>query len=310
MKNLLSIIALLTIFACTANSKDSITRIPPSDGPAKYPQDFRVIGGVEVPQGDAKYSSVIRISTDGASCTASIVGPQAILTAAHCGKTDAVSSFKIGGKDYQATLTRSLLYPGVDHDLALGLVSEKIENVQYEQISAASINQGDTITMYGYGCIQPGGGGGNDGILRYGDSVVNSFSAKDFVTKKPDGAALCFGDSGGPSFDKDGFQVGVASKGNISDTSYFANLAIQESQEFLKKWATENAVDVCGINKDCQGPQPETITIASESLGTMEMKLKPETIPKDYVEHHMQMLMEFLEYSLESGKLDSGIEYK
>jgi hypothetical protein len=292
-------LALALVMACTA--KDQYTKVPPSDGPAKYPEKFNIIGGTEVAQGDPKYSSVIKISTDGAACTASVVGPQAILTAAHCGKNDAESTFSVAGKQYKAVISRSPIYPGVDHDVALGLVSEAIENIQYEQISAASLSEGDEVNMFGYGCIQPGGGGGNDGILRYGSSQITSFSAKDFVAKKPDGAALCFGDSGGPAFGKDGMQIGIASKGNISDTSYFANLRTQESKDFLEKWAKDNSVDICGVTKDCQGPEPVTISVASENLGELTFILEPETLDPDYVKRHMEMLMQFLDKSFITG---------
>jgi len=294
-------IIFLTAFMLSAcNAQDLVTKVPP-EGPAKYPQDFNIIGGTEVPANDPKYSSIVRIATDGASCTASVVGPKAILTAAHCGKTDAISKFKINGKDYSAKITRSPLYPGIDHDLALGLVTEEMLGVKYESVTTAPVKVSDVVTMYGYGCIQPGGGGGNDGILRFGDSIVTSLSAKDYVAKKPGGAALCFGDSGGPSFIL-GVQAGVASKGNISDTSYFANLSLTESQDFLKKWAKDNATDICGITKSCNGPQPEVIKIASGTLGELQFTLKPETLDPEFVKRHMEMLMSFFEHTYFTGK--------
>ena len=286
----------LTLFTLTAcRAQNMITKVPPSDGPAKYPEKFNIIGGIEVPAGDPKYDSVLKILTDGANCSATLVGPKAILTAAHCAKNDATSTFTVGGKQYSAKMTRSTLYPGVDHDLALGLVSEIVPNVAYEQITAQELKATDAIVMYGYGCIKAGGGGGNDGILRYGPSTISSFSAKDFVAKKPDGAALCFGDSGGPSFASDGTQIGVASKGNISDTSYFANLTIPDSKSFLTKWAADNAVDICGVTMDCSGPAPEKIVVASEKLGELQFTLNPETLDPAYVKRHMEMLIDFLE---------------
>lgn len=286
---------LILLFSFTCQARNLVTKIPPADGPAKYPAEFNIIGGIEVPSSDKKYDSIIRISTDGAGCTASIVGPQAILTAAHCAKTNAVSTFTVGGKQYSAKMTRSTLYPDIDHDLALGKVSEKVQGIVYEQITAQELKPGDAIVMYGYGCIKAGGGGGNDGILRYGDSEIASFSAKDFVARKPDGAALCFGDSGGPAFIPDGTQAGVASKGNISDTSYFVNLTIPDSKDFLKKWAADNAVDICGVTMDCLGPQPETIIVASDKLGELKFALKADTLDPDYVKRHMEMLINYLE---------------
>ena len=286
---------LIFIFSLTCQARNLITKIPPADGPAKYPPIPNIIGGTELPSGDKKYDSIIRISTNGAGCTASLVGPQAILTAAHCAPTGSTSTFTIKGKQYSAKMTRSPLYPGVDHDLTLGKVSEKVEGVAYEQITALKLNVKDPVVMYGYGCITPGGGGGNDGILRYGDSKIISFASYNFVTRKPNGAALCFGDSGGPTFGFDGTQIGVASKGNISDTSYLVNLTTQDSKSFFNTWAADNAVDICGVTMDCLGPQPETIIVASDKLGELKFSLKPDTLDPEYVKRHMGMLINYLE---------------
>ena len=285
---------IILLFSFTSQARNLITKVPPHDGPAKYPASINLIGGKEVPSGDAKYNSIVRINTNGAGCTASVIGPRVILTAAHCGQTGATATFKIAGKQFSAKITRSGLYPGVDHDLALGLVLEEIKNVAYEQIASEDVKINDALHLYGYGCINPGGGGGNDGILREGASLVSSFTQYDYVGRKPNGAALCFGDSGGPSF-INGLQTGVASKGNISDTSYFVNLTSIESRSFLTKFANDNSVEICGITKDCQGPEGVDVIVASDTLGELKFSLKADTLDPDYVKRHMKMLVSFLE---------------
>lgn len=301
----------LAICSTSTMAVDLWTKLPP-DGGGSLPTkgELDLIGGEEVPKDHPDYDSIVRISTNGASCTATLVGPKVLVTAAHCGKTDAVATFKINEKQYQATLTRHPSYPGVDHDMNLGLLSEALPpEVKPESVGTEAVKVADPVLMYGYGCINPGGGGGNDGILRKGFSEVQSFSSKDMVLKKPNGAALCFGDSGGPGFVVSGqnrFTVGVASKGNIKDTSYLANLTLPESKQFMMDWATAKAVEICGINKDCSkppGPEPEIIILASEKLGEMKFTLKPETLDPLYVKQHMQMLLSFLEDGLATGEL-------
>ncbi len=219
-------------------------------------EDFRLINGKPVEPGT--WDQVVRIQTGGAGCTATIVGPRVIITAAHCGNTGATSSFTYAGKKYSAVITRSPLYPGKDHDIAVGILSEDIAGVKPLTIGGKATS-GLGITLLGYGCINVGGGGGNDGVLRIGDSVITGFQAFDMVSRKASGAALCFGDSGGPAFLIEGTKktlLGINSKGNIKDTNYNARLDIEESTKFLKDIAQEKGVKICGVNQDCGGERP------------------------------------------------------
>ncbi|MFM8312656.1 MAG: hypothetical protein ACKOA8_00050, partial [Deltaproteobacteria bacterium] len=112
-----------------------------------------------------------------------------------------------------------------------------------------------------------------DGVLRYGETVVTGFSNFDMVSSKPNGAALCFGDSGGPAFVFEGSRrllIGVNSKGNIKDTNYNARTDIKESQDFFKGLIDSNKIEICGINKVCGtvGPTAPTcqLTASPDSI--------------------------------------------
>jgi hypothetical protein len=119
----------------------------------------------------------------------------------------------------------------------------------------------------GYGCIRPGGGGGNDGKLRAGYAEITGDSGYDIVSGKQGQAALCFGDSGGPMFDDsndsndslDSLDQGnlnpdvvkllaINSKGNIRWRNYNASLVNAESQRFLVSVGEKYSVQICGIN--------------------------------------------------------------
>ncbi len=216
-----------------------------------------LINGTPVPAGT--WLEVVRITSNGGACTATIVGPRAIITAGHCADDGATANFTFKGKSYSAKMNRSPKYEAEDHDISVGIVSQDIAGAVPMTIGGTAALQTE-LTLLGYGCVASPGTGGNDGILRMGRSVVTGFSLPyDVVSRKPGGAALCFGDSGGPTFVKK--QAGylllaINSKGNIKDTNYCTRLDLDESKNFVKSVATSNGVDICGINADCNGTPP------------------------------------------------------
>lgn len=203
----------------------------------------------------AEWPFTVRIQTGGAGCSATVIGPKVVITAAHCGANGATSTFKVGSKTYKGKVLRSALYPNQDHDIAVILVDGTIakEDVKvFAKVSNKIPAIGDKFYLAGYGCIRPGGGGGNDGILRGGLATVTGFSGYDIVSGKRGEAALCFGDSGGPMYVEKSTEapeiIGVNSKGNIRDTNYNTNLASQASKQFFAKLIEQHSVEICGIN--------------------------------------------------------------
>lgn len=213
--------------------------------------ETRLINGTPVKPG--LYKEVVQIKVNGTfGCTATLIGPKVILTAAHCAPAGSKAVFTVKGKEYEATLIRSPLYPQKDHDIALGVVNKKVKKVIPATLGEKPV-EGLEVTLMGYGCTKPSGGD-VDNILREGTSVIVGFDGFDLITRKPNGAALCFGDSGGPLYvhDEDGYTLlGIASKGNIQDTSYFQRVDDSDSLEFINSVIEEHEVEICGINLDC-----------------------------------------------------------
>lgn len=191
-------------------------------------------------------------------CTATIIGPQAVLTAAHCIREGGVVTFVRYGKSVRSGPCEHHDGYGKNKTMDFALCKVPRQEGPYAVINTDHnyVKVGDEVTLMGYGCVRPGGGGGNDGVLRIGSAKVirtptnNNF---DIVTKAK--SALCYGDSGGPAF-KGQRLIGVNSRGNINDTSYLSAVHMAD-QSFMKEWAITNGAAICGINKDCGPEKPE-----------------------------------------------------
>ncbi len=83
------------------------------------------------------------------------------------------------------------------------MLTESVPDAIAESVNTdgSRLKVGNQITLMGYGCTSSGGNGGNDGQLRVGkarSSRCRLVEVYDIVTKGQ--SALCYGDSGGPSF--------------------------------------------------------------------------------------------------------------
>jgi hypothetical protein len=216
-----------------------------------------LINGVPVDPGT--WQEVVRITSNGSGCTATVVGPRVIATAAHCAKTGDMASFKYKGANYSARIYRSPIWPGKDQDVAIGVVASDMKDATPHKIGGTATLKTE-LTLLGYGCIKSPGTGGNDGILRIGTNVIIGFSSYDMVSRSAGGAALCFGDSGGPAFIKNGSDyllLGINSKGNIKDTNYNSRLDLPETIAFLKDASAKNSnVVICGVTDPCSTTPP------------------------------------------------------
>lgn len=217
--------------------------------------NLRLINGTPA---DAKdWPSSVYASMSGSRCSATVVGERSLLIAAHCAGNGTKASFSVGPNQYSSTCTQAPAYNGNDTaDWTMCLIDKPVTGTRYEMVNTNPnrITVGTELMLTGYGCIKPGGTGGNDGIYRIGTSKVTkvpSGNSNDIVTKN--GAALCYGDSGGPAFliDKttnDRWVVGVNSRGDISTTSYLSSVSTTVAQDFIKGWASTNNQLICGIH--------------------------------------------------------------
>jgi hypothetical protein len=210
-------------------------------------------------------ASFYSVVPDG-SCTSTLVGSRALLTAAHCVPDNGSAVIRKGGLNYSGTCSHSDLYHQGDReawstDWAMCLMESPVTVSQYETINSdpTRIQINTELLLTGFGCTKASGGGA-DGHYRIGEAPVTGLptdASNDIVTEGD--VSLCFGDSGGGAFlfldpgKTKRVQVSVNSRagtdenGKLSKVSKLSSLSTPQAQSFLKAWASKNGVDVCGV---------------------------------------------------------------
>ncbi len=284
----------LMLFSCakskeTPNSSKGDLLSPPNDGDIEfvsvsdaqtlpYFPGQPLIGGTE--QKPEEYPANFYTAQGNSRCSATMIGDRVLLLAAHCVGNGATAKLTYKGQPYVGTCSH---HPGyrnnVTTDYAICMVDKSLPDMVHENIlmDQSKLKVGMEITLTGFGCINPGGGGGNDQKFRVGKAPITSMpsgSDNDIVTKGT--SALCFGDSGSGAYYYEGdsrWDVSVNSRGDIRTTSYLSSFT-PLFQTWAKTWAESKGLKICGMHADaksCRGasapPPPTPCKIAHEALG-------------------------------------------
>lgn len=226
-----------------------------------------LIGGRVVNKAD--FPEVIRIRQNNSTCSAALVGPKVLITAAHCSTPDgevipisnsADYQFEVAGVPFHARCTQSPKYASEEHDMALCLADRDVP-VAYAHISPNVPQIGQIVLLTGYGCVRgnPNPGGGNNGELKAGEAKVSDLPGDmpgSYWFSTLGNVAACFGDSGSPTFEK--IQpgkphqiVGVTSRGNIRDLTWLTSVGLPLSKDFMRAFEQNHGVEICGVSGKC-----------------------------------------------------------
>lgn len=250
---------IFTINSSHAQASFEMRLFGPADG------THQVIGGV--PANGSDWPSTFYFGSAGRGCTSTAVGPQVVITAAHCVADGESGTVYTPSQSISARCDHHTDYAAdFEYDIALCLTDEIIilpdddgEKSLFEtlNLSPAVPRIGDPVILLGFGCRQEGGGG-SSGALYIGSSELKGFSG--IYLRTEGGAAVCFGDSGGAGYANLSSVsrriIGINSRGDISTKSYLTPIAIPGVLDFILKWTEQENVVICGVSENVSNCQP------------------------------------------------------
>lgn len=226
--------------------------------------EIKIVGGTKAEVAD--WPATLRF--DGhMSCTATLVGEQVVLTAAHCVSDGDEGDVIIGGDTFRATCSHHTSFrehvSGADPewwltpDFALCSLEKPVVRT-YESIEVGAWNfpVGHEVWLLGYGCTRVGGA--DFGALYIGAAEVESGPTGDsYLTFVAGKVTLCHGDSGGGAYDVaangDRRIIGVNATYEGADRSGIAATGIGGFATWARRWADDRKLRICGIHADASG---------------------------------------------------------
>jgi V8-like Glu-specific endopeptidase len=218
-------------------------------------------------------------SSGAGRCTATLIGPRVLLTAAHCVRNGGSVKIRISATTFKGKCTHHEEWQDGDGDrsadYSLCLLDKEIAGVAPERLdlNGGGMKVGGNVLLAGYGCTQENMSGGNDGIFRIGLAKIsalpgydaarpNDMLAKSSLEEQAP-AIVCPGDSGGSVYHLKSkmsvagsrsivainSRVGLESDTKVNGFSYLVATFTDPFKAFVKKWSNKNKVQICGISK-------------------------------------------------------------
>ncbi|TAI67132.1 trypsin-like serine protease [Bradyrhizobium sp. Leo170] len=192
---ILMAIVLVSWGTASAQADFKLKEIEPSASLAPF-----IVGGAPA---DPNLWSATLIFDAPKRCTATVVGPKAIMTAAHCLDGTTNGEVLINNQTLALKCQSNPKYPAdTTADIAMCGSSGAITapNLKYEVLNTnpATVKVGTSVVLLGYGCLIEGGPVSD--TLYVGSATVKGLPVADNRYEVQGGAKLCGGDSGGAGY--------------------------------------------------------------------------------------------------------------
>jgi Trypsin len=265
------------IFFLCGPSRAEFDEFTPNRGPVSMKSVERLnqpgigpelIGGKEARSADwpaSFYSAAV-----GSRCSATLIGPNVLLLAAHCVGNGQKAAIDFRGSPLSGPCTHAGEYQDghgdISADYALCKLDTAASGIPFETLNRdpSKVVPNNKLLLTGYGCTRPpppGGGppsGGNDGKFRIGKAKIAKLPGTDpaepnTITTQ-DNVIVCQGDSGSGSyiapFQGKRILVGVNSRTLAKKgESYLSSVTSTIALAFFTKWIEANGNEkICGIN--------------------------------------------------------------
>lgn len=233
-------------------------------------QRQEIFGGTRAPDDDAVFYLALSASNDaGTSCSAALIAPRTLLTAAHC-----VDPAVFGAQRLRILATNApiadggtfvaidtvLLHPSwnaarLDNDLALLLLPEEASAQPLKWNARNVVNRdGLEVRAIGYGRTETDGTGERrTANLRVQEVTPATIRIGDLIE-----SGICFGDSGGPSLLDDTI-VGIHSAARSSACNDGFDARVDIAAPFIRSWLAtyEDACLTNGLCAETMCPTPD-----------------------------------------------------
>jgi hypothetical protein len=230
-----------------------------------------IVGGTPTTSDTNVYLLFIGSASGGSICTATLIAPRTLLTAAHCvdpraqgatslslSATNAPTEDTVVWGANTVPVTETRLHPAwnpasLANDVALALLATPQADVTPKPWNAESLQgySGKPVRAVGYGST---GNGAGSGTRRTVDLTIRQVGQQLLWLGNLVDKGICHGDSGGPTFHTfaDGVErvVGVHSFTRGDACVDGADTRVDVYRDFIRQWLSEKE-DECGANGIC-----------------------------------------------------------